>query len=153
METVTLAALSSSMIYVGTCNEDASATIVDRLMTSSPAELDQAISRLLTLSLGLIYLGKQDEAEGMMEVLKTIEHPLGSYALATLEGCAFAGTGNVLVIQKMLHLCAEHIEDEKLAVHQMAAVIGIALVAMGEEVGTQMVMRTFEHLLQYGEVN
>ena len=58
----------------------------------------------------------------------------------------------MLAIQKMLHECAEHLEDEKTAVHQMAAVIGIALIAMGEEVGTLMVMRTFEHLLQYGEV-
>lgn len=35
---------------------------------------------------------------------------------------------------------------------QAAAVLGIALVAMGEEVGSAMAERTFGHLLQYGEL-
>ncbi len=35
--------------------------------------------------------------------------------------------------------------------HQAPAVMGIALIAMGEPVGTQMSMRALEHLLQYGE--
>ena len=78
MESVILAALSASIIHVGTSNDDVSASIVERLMTSSSAELDQSISLLLALSLGIVYLGPQEEAEGMLEVLRTIEHPLGN---------------------------------------------------------------------------
>lgn len=37
------------------------------------------------------------------------------------------------------------------AVHQGPAVLGIALIAMGEPLGTQMASRMLEHLLQYGE--
>lgn len=34
---------------------------------------------------------------------------------------------------------------------QAFATIGVALIAMGEDVGTDMVLRTFNHLLRYGE--
>ena len=36
-------------------------------------------------------------------------------------------------------------------VHQSAAVLGLALVAMGEDLGRDMAHRSLEHLLQYGE--
>lgn len=35
--------------------------------------------------------------------------------------------------------------------HQIAAVIGVALIAFGEEIGQEMSLRTMNHLLQYGE--
>lgn len=34
---------------------------------------------------------------------------------------------------------------------QVAAVLGVALIAFGEDIGTEMCMRTMNHLLQYGE--
>jgi 26S proteasome regulatory subunit N1 len=49
----------------------------------------------------------------------------------------------------MLAVCGEHPEKE--AAHQAVAVLGIALVAMGEELGSAMAQRSFEHLMQYGE--
>lgn len=51
----------------------------------------------------------------------------------------------------MLHLCAEHKKDDKDSIHQIAAVIGVALIAFGEDIGTDMCLRTMNHLLQYGE--
>jgi 26S proteasome regulatory subunit N1 len=68
-----------------------------------------------------------------------------------METCAYAGSGNVLSIQKLLHVCAEHKEEEKESTKQIAAVIGIALVAFGEEIGQEMCLRSMNHLLQYGE--
>eukprot|EP01156_Anaeramoeba_ignava_P001963 Anaeramoba_ignava/a217208_301.p1 GENE.a217208_301~~a217208_301.p1 ORF type:complete len:916 (+),score=284.33 a217208_301:268-2748(+) len=35
--------------------------------------------------------------------------------------------------------------------HLSVAVIGLALIGMGEEIGSEMLLRTFNHLLQYGE--
>jgi len=35
--------------------------------------------------------------------------------------------------------------------HQAVAVIGIALISMGEDLGAEMALRTFDHILQYGE--
>lgn len=79
--------------------------------------------------------------------MKTLKHAIGKYASLTLETCAYAGTGNVLKVQKLLHICGDHL-DEKNWAHQIVAVLGIALVSMGEEIGSEMAMRSFDHLLQ-----
>ena len=81
-----------------------------------------------------------------------------------VEMCAFAGTGNVLRVQSMLHHCDEHIEknkgrseddpdkkaEESVPIDdtfQGFAVLGIALLAMGEDVGAEMSLRQFNHLV------
>lgn len=84
-----------------------------------------------------------------------------------MDTCAYAGTGNVLKVQKLLHICSEHYEtdeetdkekaSEKAAeaeeegAHQPFAALGVAMVAMGEDIGVDMALRTMNHLLQYGE--
>lgn len=35
---------------------------------------------------------------------------------------------------------------------QAAAVLGIALVTLGDDIGSEMALRTFDHLLHYGEL-
>lgn len=45
----------------------------------------------------------------------------------------------------MLHECNDHIEGDD--TFQAFAVIGIALVAMGEDVGAEMSLRQFQHLV------
>ena len=37
---------------------------------------------------------------------------MAKFVTLVLETCAYAGSGNVLTIQKLLHLCAEH-KDQK----------------------------------------
>lgn len=64
-----------------------------------------------------------------------------------METCAYAGSGNVLNIQKLLHICAEHKDDEKESTKQIAAVIGIALISFGEDIGQEMCLRTMNHLI------
>lgn len=107
-----------------------------------------------------------------------------------VETCAFAGSGEVLKVQQLLHYCDEHVDatseaekkeaeaesstatggagaggtmpgaapaapeadkdDEKPKVddsYQAFAVLGIALVAMGEDVGAEMSLRQFGHLV------
>jgi 26S proteasome regulatory subunit N1 len=87
-----------------------------------------------------------------MEVCKLIPNQkYADFVELVVETCAYAGSGNVLKVQKMLHLCAEHKTDDKDSIHQVAAVIGVALIAFGEDIGTEMCLRTMNHLLQYGE--
>ena len=57
---------------------------------------------------------------------------------------------HLLQVQKMLKICAERLTEK--AEHQAMAVLGIALVTLGEDVGTEMSLRTFDHLLQYAEL-
>mmetsp|Transcript_29951 Transcript_29951/g.56641 ORF Transcript_29951/g.56641 Transcript_29951/m.56641 type:complete len:944 (-) Transcript_29951:87-2918(-) len=147
---VSLAGLALGMIYVGKCDDTVGGTIVQRLMEASDEELDHSHTKFLCLGLGLLFLGRMEKAEAMIEALRTIEHKISKFAAVVLETCAYAGSGNVLKVQEMLHQCAEHLEED--AEHQMAAVIGIGLITMGEEVGSEMAIRSFEHLLHYCEL-
>ncbi|GMF21146.1 unnamed protein product [Phytophthora lilii] len=150
IQEVSYAALALGMVEVGTCDEEAGSVLMQRLMESSDAELDSSCARFLALGLGL--LSRQERVEAMLEAAKTIEHKMSKYLAITLETCAYAGSGNVLKVQQLLRTCAEHIEDPVEAQHQSVAVLGIALITMGENIGSEMAMRSFDHLLQYGEV-
>ena len=87
-----------------------------------------------------------------MEMCKLISNPqTASFCELVIETCAYAGSGNVLKVQKMLHKCAEHKTEEKESIHQKAAVLGVSLIAFGEETGTEMCLRMMSHLYQYGE--
>ncbi len=45
-----------------------------------------------------------------VQVCKTLDEHVARFAQTLLQGCAYAGTGNVLVVQQLLALCGEHIE-------------------------------------------
>lgn len=146
---VSLAGLAMGMIYVGKCDDTVGGAILQRLMESTDEELEQPHAKFLCLGLGLLFLGRMEKADAVLEALKTVEHKIAKYATVLLETCAYAGTGNVLKIQKMLHHCTEHLTED--ADHQMAAVVGIGLITMGEDVGAEMALRAFDHLLHYCE--
>jgi len=166
---VSFAALSIGQTYVGTCNSEVASLVIQKFMEASDLSLEAPDTKFLGLGLGLLFFGRREKCDAMLEALKTIEHPMGLYACITLETCAYATTGDVLKIQKMLHICAEHnVEPSKNSPsstlsspspknidlscgHQSVAVIGIALMAAGEEIGAEMTLRTFDHLLHYGE--
>eukprot|EP01133_Synstelium_polycarpum_P010900 gene10900-12705_t len=149
MELVGIAALSLGLIFVGSCDNELSSLFVQTLMTRDKTSLSSSHCRFLHLALGLLYLGKQDEAEITLDMLKAIEGPAGEYARLTVESCAFAGTGNVLKVQNMLHFCSDGKENPN---HSLA-VLSISLIAMGEELGSDMCLRTFDHLLQKGNIH
>lgn len=98
----------------------------------------------------MLFLGQQEKVEGMLEAVQTVEHKISKLAAVLLETFAYAGTGNVLQVQKLMHLCAEPLTEN--AEHQAAAVLGIALIASGEDVGREMALRVFDHFLQYSEL-
>lgn len=147
---VSMAALTLGLCFVGTCNDDVGSVILQRMMETSDVDLDNTAARFLCLGLGLLYLGKGEHADAVIEAVRTIEHKRGKYAEFTLESCAYAGSGNVLKVQHLLRTCTEHLTED--AEHQSVAVLGIALTTVGEEVGSEMTLRTFEHLLHYGEL-
>lgn len=153
-----LASLALGMIFVGSGDDDVALCITNRLMDATDAERNQAIARHMCLGLALVFLGKEEAASAIVEAVKAVEHPISNFAAVLVQTCAYAGTGNVLQVQKLLHKCAEHpdekaTEEEKAAegMVQSAAVLGIALVTMGEELGVEMASRSAEHLLAYGD--
>lgn len=91
---------------------------------------------------------------------------------------AYAGTGNVLKIQHLLHICSEHYEpftaessssdkdkskdkepkdkeekEKDLSQCQAVAVLGIALIALGEDIGSEMAFRSFGNLVSFSTFN
>ena len=184
MEVIGVTALALGQVYVGTCDGTVAEALITKLMSCEPKELIGPHAKNVALGLGLLFLGKQTEAEVTLATLGAIGGAFGKLASVLVEACAYAGTGNVLKIQKLLHMCSEHFEDEVAAAaeaatargegeaavkaaiaeakakvaeqvapdaHQAFATLGLAMVAMGEEVGIDMALRSMSHLLQYGE--
>ncbi|XP_055543393.1 26S proteasome non-ATPase regulatory subunit 2 [Wyeomyia smithii] len=180
MEVMGIAALSLGMIAVGSCNSEVSEVLLQTIMDRSELELKDTYARFLPVGLGFVYLGRQEAAEAVIAALEIIQEPFRSMAKTMVEICAYAGTGNVLKIQQLLHLCSEHYEpattesesssskkdaaaaaaaaqkekedkEKDLSGCQSVAVLGIALIAMGEEIGSEMAFRSFGNLLRYCE--
>jgi len=196
LEVKGLAALALGLVTVATCNSEVTTAILQCLMDRSPAELVDSNARFIALGLGLCCLGKQEGSEAVSQALQVLAEPYRSMAITLLDVCSYAGTGNVLKIQKLLHICSEHYDanneirkeedkkksskdkekgrgsdkkgdDEKMkngavdagadkrkhdfSVQQSVATLGIALIAVGEDIGTEMAFRSFGHLLRYCE--
>jgi 26S proteasome regulatory subunit N1 len=175
MQLSATAALSLGLVFVGTAQSDVSEAIIQTFLDEDRnKQLKDKWTRFMTLGLAMLYFGQQEEVDVILETLKAIEHPMSKPASVLAEMCAWAGTGAVLKLQQLLHICNEHIEekddkdddkeDEKkegeekkdIAGEQLVqayAVLGLSLVAMGEEIGQEMVLRQFGHLMHYGEPN
>ncbi len=48
-----------------------------------------------------------------LQIAKTLNERISRFTQATLDGLAYAGTGNVLKVQELLALCGEHIETDE----------------------------------------
>lgn len=241
MEVAAMAALNLGFVFVGSADGEIASTILQTMMERSKAQLYDDFAVFMCLGLGLLFLATQEASEPTIATLKAIDHRTAFDAEVIVDTCAYAGTGNVLKIQEMLHLCAEHVpkkkenaegegegegEDETpLAdaqgdvdmaagdadtapapaadgsataesstttapapngdaetpatdpaqaeaakgvppapgrtpdpdfpatsfTYQAFSTIGIALIAMGEDVGSEMALRQFQHLMTYGD--
>lgn len=208
-DTVSLAALSLGLTFIGSADEDLTdpllQVMVDRTATGD-ATKEPLVQILLPLAFGFLFLGRQESAEALAETIPAFvgdDTLMSLVASITLQACAYAGSGSVLMIQKFLEICGQHPaqEDEaasgssaangtsnasganangsgdsavdsnndtsaaadgastedanekkrSTSAQQAVAVLGLAMVAMGEELGSEMLIRTFGHLLQYGE--
>merc|ERR1719183_2839310 len=153
IETSAMAAVSLGMVFVSSCNDEVAQAIMQTLIERQAVEgaLSGTWPHFFAVGLGLLYLGQQDAVEATLTALDAITHPVGKYAKLTVEGLAFANSGDVLHVQKMFHCCSEHLEEAE-SFHQAAAVVGLALISMGEDVGADMSVRALDHFLQYGEL-
>ena len=160
MQLSAMAALSLGFIFVGSGNDRVSEAIITTLMDEErQKQLKDKWTRFMSLGLALLFFGRQEEVEVILETLKAIDSPMAKPAAVLAEVCAWAGTGTVLKLQELLHLCNDPIDasenDDKKGdeLIQTYAVLGLSLIAMGEDVGQEMVLRQFGHLMHYGEAN
>lgn len=149
MEVLGTFALALGLVCVGSCDDDLTSEFIETIIELSEIQLKSAYVRFISLGLGLLYLGRKEKSELIVETLKAAPETIGKIAALTVDSLAYANSGNIFKIQNLLHECNEHLEKEN--DHQAIAVLGIAMVAMAEEIGQEMTLRTFGHLLQYGE--
>lgn len=151
IDLASMAALSAGLVCIGAGNGDASTVILQAMMERQDMDLNHKYSRFMALGLGLLFLGTQDSYDAIQETLKAVTHPIGKQASVLMEVCAYAGSGNVLEVQQLLHICAEHLDEKEDPLPQAFAALGVGLISMGEGIGSEMSLRSFEHLMHYGE--
>ncbi|GBE87336.1 26S proteasome regulatory subunit rpn-1 [Sparassis crispa] len=171
MEVASLSALALGFIFAGSANGEIASVILQTLMERDEKQLEEKWARFMALGLALLYLGTQEQSDATIQTLRAIDHQVSKQAEILVDMCSYAGTGEVLKVQALLHHCDEHIdktpkekekekekqpegtpeEPVKDDTFQAFAVLGIALVAMGEEIGSEMSLRQFNHLMHYGE--
>lgn len=153
VDTAAYSAVSLGLIFVSRCDEEVVNTILTSLMSRSEVELNQPVARFFAVGLALTYLGQQEKCEPAIETLMAVEHPISEYAQVCVQAAAYIGSGNVLKIQEFLKLATPHEKTQAKAEAQMMAVIGIAMIAISEDIGNKMASRAMNHILQYSEIN
>jgi len=113
MEVIGIASLACGLIAVGSCNSEVTNIVLQTLMEKSEQDLKDSYAKFLPLALGLCYLGKQEGADTVLSALEVIPEPFKSMATTLVDVCAYAGTGNVLKVQSLLHICSEHYEHNE----------------------------------------
>ena len=158
MQLSAMAAVSLGLIFVGSSNHQVSEAIATTLMDEDRQKhLKDKWTRFMALGLALLYFGRQEEVDVILDILKAVDHPMAKPTSVLASVCAWAGTGTVLKLQELLHICNEMIEEKEESkgdeLVQSYAVLGLSLIAMGEEVGQDMILRQFGHLMHYGASN
>ena len=172
VEVQCFAAYALALVYAGSCNEDVSEATVMCLMDKNEEQLREPAIRYLILALGALFLGRQEAAETLLETTKALDPLVQKYTEVVVLSCAYAATGSVVTVQKLFHVVAEPPEEkdeekekekekdkekkdgnegEQKKVspfnHKAAAILGIGLVSMGEELGNEMCRRVILHPL------
>lgn len=225
LEVSCLAALALGHVFVGSSHGDITSAVLQTLLERDFSQLNNKYIRFMAMGLGLLYMGKTELIDDVLDIIDAIEHPINKTLKVLINICAYAGTGNVLQIQSLLQMCsakpkkpvekkddeeengeaaasestevklenvpangADDVEmedasaegaadnntetDNKKAekdsvdeaeadeddegdeeteeMYQGIAVLGLACIAMGEDIGQDMVLRHFSHLMHYG---
>ncbi|EUD66853.1 26S proteasome regulatory subunit N1 [Plasmodium inui San Antonio 1] len=115
IECSVFAAVSLGLVFVGSQNREIAEYIIDTVMEREkvPNSLDQPIAKLYAVALGLLFLCSREKCEATLSALEIIKHPIAKYMMTTVEGMSFAGSNDVLKVQKMLQLLVEKRNDKK----------------------------------------
>lgn len=151
-------ALTYGLVYLGSNDEEIVGSLFyvlcERNEGGKKKLIDSPYTLLYTLGVGLVLLGKQKDADLIIETFQVEEFPadLRLYIKTLLTILAYAGSGNVSKIQELQHLVAKKKDDINSKTKQLA-IIGMSIIALGEDIGTEMLPRSFNHFLQFGDVN
>eukprot|EP00064_Thunnus_orientalis_P009090 superscaffoldBa00001134_g9113 len=137
------AAASLGMILLW--DVDGGLTQIDKYLYSS----EDYIKSGALLACGIVNSGVRNECDPALALLSDyVLHNSNVMRIGAIFGLglAYAGSNREDVLSLLLPVMG----DSKSSMEGVA-VLGIALIAMGEEIGSEMALRTFGHLLRYGE--
>ncbi|KMQ97312.1 26s proteasome non-atpase regulatory subunit 2-like protein [Lasius niger] len=102
------AVLGLGLAYAGSRRKD-----VTGLLSAALADEQKIIftCRFLALALGMIYMGTRDAIETPSAALEALPKPYNFASQTMLQICAYAGTGDVLIVQELLRICSEANEE------------------------------------------
>ncbi|KAH0476784.1 MAG: hypothetical protein KVP17_004520 [Porospora cf. gigantea B] len=179
LEVAAMAAVSLGLIFVGVGPCDASEALLQTLMEldmSSQDLLAQPLALYYGMALALIYQGTQSRSQAAYDVICSIRtRPFGAVCRVLMTASAYAASGDLLKIQHCLHVVTdgvESVDEEENQVEPVVeedkpseeassfpdvdrayAVIALALITMGDDVGSEMLMQLVNSLLQFGDRN
>eukprot|EP01071_Lankesteria_metandrocarpae_P008901 Lankesteria_metandrocarpae@DN5085_c2_g2_i2.p1 len=116
LELASFAAISLGLVFAANSEESVAAevaevliqSLIDRTTDVTDAEIERNEWLLCNfgLALGLVFLGQRSACETTLMALQAVPaKAISRYAQVTVEGFAYAASGEVLQIQKMLRVC------------------------------------------------
>ncbi|KAI4491213.1 hypothetical protein M0802_010309 [Mischocyttarus mexicanus] len=112
MEIVGLSAIGLGLVYVGTANSNISSAILQKLLELTLEELSNTHYRFISLALGILYMGCRDIIDTPSAALEVLPEPYRLACQTMLQICAYAGTGDVLIVQELLRICSEPVNGK-----------------------------------------
>ena len=151
--------LALGLIFIGSSDEDVFTDLFSILMSRNEGGkakiFESPFFVIYILGMGLLCLGKQKDNDFMINTLVALEEfskDMKDYMKTMLISFSYAGSGNVSKVQELMQIIAKS-SDEINPKVQAIAVIGCSLIAIGEEVGMEMLSRSFNNFLQFGDIN
>lgn len=117
------------------------------LMEREEAQLNEHFAKYFGVGLALLFMGQQNKCEATLEALQLVEHPIRKFIEIMIVSSAYAGTGNVLKVQDLMHEC---LSEEKFS---ETAILGLALLGSSEEIGNEMALRQLNHILHFSKTD
>lgn len=170
--------LACGLIVLGRCQHNIVQLMLSKIIEANGQEsLKSHYMRLAGLGVALCYMNDRDGIDAAQAAMDVFEEPFKTIMQTMLKMCAYAGTGDVLVVQELLRIVEEKIDNVKeekpkdkpkkdlnhkrkeeksnpewdYCMGQAMAVLAVAAVSKGEEIGAEMVLRIFGHIGRYGE--
>lgn len=160
MEVMACASIAIGLIAVGTADPRLSELISQTLIGLTETSTKRKLNRLLMLGLGLLYFRCENKIEAISAVTMAMHPRIRDHVKLVIEICSKAGSHDVLKIQELITMCSEppkpkeiHTElvAEDIVTTQQIAVIGIGLIAMGDDISCAMALRSFGNIYRYSD--
>lgn len=106
-----ITSLACGLISVGKHTNEVPTSIFNKVIEFFHTDtLKSPFIRLASLGLALCYFGAREAIDAPLEAIEVLEEPIKTAMRSTLLMCAYAGTGDVLTVQQLLHIVGDKAE-------------------------------------------